>query len=282
MNDKILLGAVAYDPKVVTIWDGFREWFERSDLPFDYVLFSNYEQQVESHLAGQVNVSWNSPLAWIEAREAGERAGRRARAIAMRDTDQDLTSVIVVRSEAPIRSLSDLKGKRVAVGAADSPQATLIPLLTLAENGLVPGEDFETVFHDVLLGKHGDHIGGERDAARALMDAKVDAACMMDGNHLLFTRDGTIPAGKTRVLRQTEPFDHCNFTVFDPGPAALIERFTRLLLQMTYDDPAVRRLMDLEGLKAWKPARLTGYKLLEKAVRRFGTLNPWLAEMSSR
>jgi ABC-type phosphate/phosphonate transport system substrate-binding protein len=282
MNDKILLGAVAYDPKVVTIWDGFREWFERSDLPFDYVLFSNYEQQVESHLAGQVNVSWNSPLAWIEAKEAGERAGRRARAIAMRDTDQDLTSVIVVRSEASIRSLSDLKGKRVAVGAADSPQATLIPLLTLAENGLVPGEDFETVFHDVLLGKHGDHIGGERDAARALMDAKVDAACMMDGNHLLFTRDGTIPAGKTRVLRQTEPFDHCNFTVFDSGPAALIERFTRLLLQMTYDDPDVRRLMDLEGLKAWKPARLTGYKPLEKAVQRFGTLDGWLAEMSSR
>ena len=23
----VLLGAVAYDPKVVTIWDGFRRWF---------------------------------------------------------------------------------------------------------------------------------------------------------------------------------------------------------------------------------------------------------------
>src|SRR5262245_21586385 len=110
MNDKILLGAVAYDPKVVTIWDGFREWFERSDLPFDYVLFSNYEQQVESHLAGHVNVAWNSPLAWIEAKEAGERAGRRARAIAMRDTDQDLTSVIAVRADSALRSLSDLQG----------------------------------------------------------------------------------------------------------------------------------------------------------------------------
>jgi ABC-type phosphate/phosphonate transport system substrate-binding protein len=244
-------------------------------------LFSNYEQQVESHLAGQVNVAWNSPLAWIEAKEAGERAGHRARAIAMRDTDQDLLSVIVVRSEAPIRSPLDLKGKRVAVGAADSPQATLIPLLTLAESGLVPGQDFEIVFHDVLLGKHGDHIGGERDAARALMDGKADAACMMDGNHLLFTREGTIPAGKTRVLRKTDLFDHCNFTVFETGPAALIERFTRLLLDMKYDDPDVRPLMDLEGLKAWKPARLTGYRPLEKAVTRFGTLDRWLGEMSA-
>ena len=110
MNEQILMGAVAYDPKVVTIWDGFRAWFDRHDLPFDYVLFSNYEQQVESHLAGQLNVAWNSPLAWIESKEAGERSGRRARALAMRDTDQDLTSVIVVRSDSPLRTPSDLKG----------------------------------------------------------------------------------------------------------------------------------------------------------------------------
>jgi phosphonate transport system substrate-binding protein len=205
MNDKILLGAVAYDPKVVTIWDGFRDWFERHDLPFDYVLFSNYEQQVESHLAGQVNVAWNSPLAWIESKEAGERSGRRARALAMRDTDQDLTSVIVVRSDSSLRTPSDLKGKRVAVGAADSPQATLIPLLALLETGLTPEKDFEVVTNDVLVGKHGDHIGGERDAARALVEGKVDAACMIDGNHLLFTREGTAPAGKTRVLLQSDP-----------------------------------------------------------------------------
>jgi len=282
MNDKILLGAVAYDPKVVTIWDGFRDWFERHDLPFDYVLFSNYEQQVESHLAGQVNVAWNSPLAWIEAKEAGERAGRRARAIAMRDTDQDLTSVIVVRSDSPFRTPSDLKGKRVAVGAADSPQATLIPLLALQETGLTPEKDFEVVMNDVLVGKHGDHIGGERDAARALIEGKVDAACMIDGNHLLFTREGTVPAGKTRVLLQTESYDHCNFTVFEKGSPASMERFTRLLLEMNYEDPVVRPLMDLEGLKEWRPARLTGYRLLEKAVARFGTLDRWLAEIPAR
>jgi ABC-type phosphate/phosphonate transport system substrate-binding protein len=282
MSDKILLGAVAYDPKVVTIWDGFRVWFERHDLPFDYVLFSNYEQQVESHLAGQVNVAWNSPLAWIEAKEAGERKGRRARPLAMRDTDQDLTSIIAVRSDASIGKPADLKGKRVAVGAADSPQATLIPLLLLAESGLTPGQDFEIVFHDVLLGKHGDHIGGERDAARALQEGKVDAACMMDGNHLLFIKEGILPSGATRVLAQTDPYDHCNFTAFETAPAPLVDRFTRLLLDMSYEDPSVRPLFDLEGLKTWKPARTTGYRLLEKAGVRFGTIDRWLDEIASR
>jgi len=43
----LLMGAVAYDPKVVTIWDGFRRWFTGAGLPFDYVLYSHYERQVE-------------------------------------------------------------------------------------------------------------------------------------------------------------------------------------------------------------------------------------------
>src|SRR5258705_13721483 len=114
MTSTFRLGAVAYDPKVVTIWEGFKGWFATRGFAFDYVLFSNYEAQVAAHFAGLVDVAWNSPLAWVESvRLAGER-GRRARAIAMRDTDRDLTSVILVRAESGLRSIEDLRGKRIA------------------------------------------------------------------------------------------------------------------------------------------------------------------------
>jgi ABC-type phosphate/phosphonate transport system substrate-binding protein len=268
---------VAYDPKVVTIWEGFKRAFAARGLAFDYLLYSNYESQVEGQLAGQTHVAWNSPLAWIEAERLARARGRSAHAIAMRDTDRDLTSVILVRSDSPIRGLSELRGKTVAVGAADSPQATLIPLLLLAEVGLKPGRDFSVLRHDVDVGKHGDHIGGERDAARALVTGKADAASVIDGNHLLFTREGTLPGGATRVLAQTPPYDHCNFTVLDGAPAGLIERFRALLLGMDYADAALRPLMDLEGLKAWMPGRVEGYAQLNRAVDAFGTIRNWLA-----
>lgn len=277
---RLVLGAVAYDPKVVTIWEGFQRWFTAQGLPFDFVLYSNYEAQVEGHLAGHCHVAWNSPLAWIEADRAARARGRTAAAIAMRDTDRDLTSLIVAREGSGARSLADLRGKVVAMGAADSPQATLIPLLHLAEAGLEPGRDVEIRRFDVLVGKHGDHIGGERDAARALMSGEVDAACMIDGNHLLFAREGVLPPGATRVLAQTAPYDHCNFTVLDGAPAELVERFRSLLLAMSYADPEVRPLMDMEGLKAWLPGRVEGYAQLERAVDRFDTLGPWLAEIA--
>ena len=264
--DILLLGAVAYDPKVVTIWEGFKAYFARHDLPFDYVLYSNYERQVEAHLAGHFHVAWNSPLAWVRTRRLAGSLGQNVQALAMRDTDQDLTSVIVVRTDSGIESVDDLRNKKVAVGAVDSPQATLLPLSHLRAQGLTPGADFQVMHNDLLGGKHGDHIGGEREAARALMSGDADAACMIDGNHLAFITEGTLPAGATRVVSQTAAYDHCNLTVGASAPSGPVERFHKLLMGMSYDDPEVRPLLDLEGLKAWREGRVEGYEALERAV----------------
>jgi ABC-type phosphate/phosphonate transport system substrate-binding protein len=268
-DDVLLMGAVAYDPKVVTIWQGFRRWFERQDLPFDFVLYSNYERQVEDLVAGRIHAAWNSPLAWVRARRLAAAAAVEVTALAMRDSDCDLTSVIAVRADSPIRSVEDLRGATVGTGALDSPQATLLTLDHLRNQGLGPGEVVIRRF-DVGVGLHGDHIGGERDAARALLAGEVDAACMIDGNHLLFANEGTILPGSTRVVTQTQRYDHCNMTTIDSAPPALVERFGALLLSMDYGDPEVRPLLDLEGLKQWRPGRVSGYGALERAVDALG------------
>lgn len=263
-----LLGAVAYDPKVVTIWDGFKAFFEENGLPFDYVLFHNYERQVAAHFAGVIDVAWNSPLAWVDSDKLAARTGRKARAVAMRDSDQDLTSLVVVRSDDPARVPADLLGRRIGVGAADSPQAAIIPLWSLEQAGL-PIDRATVVRHDLLLGKHGDHVGGERVAVQALLRGEVDAACIIDSNLLAFAADGTAPSGVLRVLHRTAPYDHCNFTVLDNVDPAALERFVTLLMGMSWDNPATRRLMDLEGLKAWRPGRTEGYAQLEAACPQF-------------
>jgi ABC-type phosphate/phosphonate transport system substrate-binding protein len=281
-QNTLLLGAVAYDPKVVDIWDGFRTYFEERGLGFDYVLYTNYERQVEALVRGHIDVAWNSPLAWLQSKRIAAKIGQRAEAICMRDTDRDLVSVIVTREGGPIRNIDDLKGRRVAVGAKDSPQATLIPLYHLAQNGLEPHRDFEVVLFDRLVGKHGDHIGGERDAARALLRGDCDAACLIDGNLLLFAQEGTLPAGSVRALVTTPEYDHCNFTVLESRMSTPVELFRELLLAMSYEDPNVRRLLDLEGLKRWLPGRTAGYELLSRAVDRFGYLDEFTSAVAAR
>src|SRR6202521_4346860 len=103
----LLLGAVAYDPKVVTIWDGFQQYFDERGLAFDYILYTNYESQVEAHFSGHIHVAWNSPLAWLQSERVAGALGRRAEAICMRDTDRDLTSVVITRTNDTVRTVAD-------------------------------------------------------------------------------------------------------------------------------------------------------------------------------
>jgi len=266
----LIMGAVGYDPKAVTIWEGFRRYFQQQSFSFDYVLYSNYERQVEALFDGTIHVAWNSPLAWVRSRRLARARGSAVRAIAMRDTDCGVTSVIAVRADSLIQSPADLRGKSVSVGALDSPQATLIPLSHLYNKGLTPKVHFGVHRHDLFVGKHGDHLGGERQAAETLMAGKADAACMIDSNYHLFLADGTLQPGSTRILTRTSSYDHCNMTAGRDAPRDLIERFRKLLLEMSYQDPEVRPLFDLEGLKAWKDGREDGYEALEAAVDLLG------------
>jgi len=260
------IGAVAYDPKVVTIWEGFLPYFVKHSVRIDYVLYSNYDAQVEANLSGEVDVAWNSPLAWVKSQIDSKGA---CLAIAMRDSDRDLTTKFIVRSNSRFTSLFDLKGKTIAVGASDSPQATLIPLNLVAESGLDPFLDCKVLYHNVMVGKHGDHVGGERDAAKALASGAADAACVLDANYGVFVNEGTLDPGTTRVLATTPAFDHCNFTVRASLPADRWKPFVDVLLGMSFQDSEVRAFMEMEGLKRWLPARTAGYTQLERAVERF-------------
>ena len=263
MITPIRVGAVIYDPKVVVIWDIIKDFFQAQGCPMDYVFYSNYGLLVDALLEGHVHIAWNSPLAWLDAQR---RTGGTCRAIAMRNTDRDRVTRLLVRADADLATLADLRGTTLATGARDSPQATLLPLHLLHTAGLEPERDFRVRRFDVALGKHGDHIGGERHALDSLLRGESAAAAVLDLNWATWSGDGSVPAGALRVLASTPPFDHCNFTVRDAFPRAEQDRWLAALFAMRYDNPAHREMMDLEGLRAWLPGRTSGYADLAAAT----------------
>src|SRR5580765_4342202 len=116
----ILVGAVIYDPKVAVIWDIIAAFFNAQACPMDCVFYTNYGLQVDALLAGHIDIAWNSPLAWVDAQR---RSGGKCRALAMRDTDRDRRTHLLVRADGGVRAAADLRGQVVALGALDSPQA---------------------------------------------------------------------------------------------------------------------------------------------------------------
>jgi ABC-type phosphate/phosphonate transport system substrate-binding protein len=259
MPRPLKVGAVMYDPKVSVIWEIIRDFFDAQQAPIDVQFYKTYEAQVDGLLDRAIDIAWNSPLAWVDAQR---RSGNFCRAIAMRDTDRDRVSYFVARRGGPVRSLADLNKRTIATGACDSPQATLIPLDRLRREGVTP----VVRRFDVLVGKHGDHIGGEREAFECLKHGDAAACAMLDLNWEGWIKDGTIDSNGFAIIGETDRFDHCVFTALQGLDRAAERQWLDALFAMRYDNPAHREMMDLEGLKAWLPGRTTGFGPLTAAV----------------
>jgi ABC-type phosphate/phosphonate transport system substrate-binding protein len=269
LSRTIWLGAVAYDPKAVTIWEAIKEYFVESRVPFDFVLFSNYEAQVEALFDRKIDIAWNTPVAYVRCEH---RLEGKSRTLAMRDTDVGFTSKFITRRDSGIRSLADLRGKRFAIGSRDSAQAAILPYHHLTHNGLVPGSDVEIVRFDTDLGKHGDTGTSELDVLRAVQSGAADAGAIGDAIYIQLMSGALTQLGEFRAFYTSPPFSHCNFTALPDIDPQLADSFTRTLLAMDYANPKHKRAMDLEGLKRWVPCNKDGYADLTEAMKTQGML----------
>jgi phosphonate transport system substrate-binding protein len=270
MDRPILVGAVAYDPRVVPIWEGMRDYFRELGPPIDYVLYSNYDRQVQALLDRQIDVAWNTNLAWVKVHR---RTGGRCRALALRDVDARFTSIFVARTDSGVAELADVRGKRLALGSADSGQAAILPVHFLEQAGVDPNRDCQLLRFDLDVGKHGDTGTSELEVLRALREGRADVGAIGDSTWIRQLAEGKVDANLIRPFWTSPGYCHCNFTVLEEFDQELGRRWTESLLAMRYDNPRWRELMDLEGLKRWIPAdpeTMTGYDVLFEAIERHG------------
>ncbi len=274
MSETIWVGTVAYDPKVVTIWEGMRRYFrEEAHLPIEVVLFQTYEAQVLALLAEpgeavpHIDIAWNTNLAYLQA---DEWSGHRCRPIAMRDTDLGWTTRIVAVTGGPVSSLADLHDRTLALGSRDSGHAAILPVHFLEQQGLREGRDYRTLRFNSDVGKHGDTGTSEVDVIRAVLDGRADAGAI--GNRFWDTlrRDRLVPEGALREIWSSPAYNHCMFTA-RPGLDLERERqFAEALSAMSYDNPAHRAILDAEGLQRWVAPHLDGYDALREAASEQG------------
>jgi len=259
----VLIGAVAYDPKVVTIWESMRDYFSGAGVPTDYVLFSNYEAQVDALFAKTIDIAWNTNVAYVRCEQ---RANGRCQVLAMRNTDLEFTTRLIARRDSGVTEPAGLRGKRLAIGSADSAQAAILPLRYLRDAGLDPERDLTLIRFDLDVGKHGDTGTSELEVLRVLHDGTADAGMIGHAVWLRELEQGTVNSALMHSVWTSPPYCHCNFTALPDFDAALAARWTQALLAMEYNDPRWRRLMDLEGLTAWLPGQKTGYEALTQAI----------------
>ena len=127
------VGAVVYHEKVRQIWDAFGDWFSEQGLTLEVRFFDAYADQVRALVLGELDTAWNTNLAYAHTLQLTDGG---AHAIAMRDTDLGWRSHIVARDDDGHHGLADLQGARVGFGDADSPQAHILPVHALLQEGV--------------------------------------------------------------------------------------------------------------------------------------------------
>lgn len=282
MSKSIWVGAVAYNPKVVTIWEGMRGYFhEEAHLPVEVVLFQSYEAQVIALLARpddalpHIDIAWNTNLAYLQADELSRHS---CRAVAMRDTDLGWMTKIVAVSGGPISTIADLKVRTLALGSRDSGHAAILPVYFLEQQGMHEGRDYRTLRFDSDVGKHGDTGTSEVEVVRAVLDGRADAGAIGSPFWNTVRSERLVPEGGLREVWSSPAYNHCMFTARPGLDPEQERRFVDALSAMSYDNPVHRSILDAEGLQRWLPPHLDGYAALRQAAAQQGFFNPLLAE----
>jgi phosphonate transport system substrate-binding protein len=266
----LLIGAVAYTPNVVTIWEGIRDYFADTEAEMDFILFSNYGRQVDALIDGTIDLAWNTNLAWVRT---VAQTGGECKAVATRDTDTVFQTLFVSRAGAGMTGLESLRGRRLALGSQDSAQAAILPVQFLADAG-IGAEDVEFVRYNSDVGKHGDTGRSELDAIRAVLAGEADAAAIGINTWEAIGRDELMP-GALEAFWTSPVYSHCNFTVLSSTAPERYEAWVDRLMQMDWEHPAHRPIMEMEGLRAWVPPQLDGYESLFRAVDEQGISPRW-------
>ena len=261
----VRVGAVAYHPRIITIWEAFLQHFEREGVSTDYILYSNYERLVQALLAGDVEVGWNTNTAFVALEQ---RLGGEARILGMRDIDAQFATLIVTRRGEAFGEAVDLAGKRLALGSRDSGHAAILPLHYLREEGLDAGSQCELMRFDTDLGKHGDTGDSELRVIRAVAEGAADAGALGEPTLAAFRAERVPAVAELEVAWRSPTYYHCNFTAMPSLDDTLAQRWEEALMAMSYDDQRMRQAMDLEGVKRWLPGDRTGYESLAMAMSR--------------
>lgn len=254
----IRIGAVAYDPKVVAIWEIIKEYAHQQHYPLDYILFSNYETQVEALCSGVIDFAWNTNVAWIRTKHQRPDAT----AILMRDTDRDFTSVFIAKT-GRFNSLNDLHGQRIGFGSCDSAQAYILPAYALKEHGI---NDYTMLRIDSDVGKHGDTGRSEYDVLEKLKNNECDAISIATSTWLRMVESGLVGTNYAPFWK-SQGYSHCNFTTLTPS--SCYNDFIEFMTSMPYERYDIKQMMEMEALTQWirvEEYELNGYHKLQQAM----------------
>lgn len=236
------------------------KYLERTlSMKVEFTPVNDYPAAVEALVNKQVDVVWFGGFTHVQAQL---RSGGKIIPIAQREEDTQFRSVFITQVNSGIKSLADLKGKQVSFGSQSSTSGHLMPRSFLLEAKIDPEKDFKRIAYS-----------GAHDATIAsVVGGRVDAAALDITVWRKFVDEKKVDTTKVNVFYTTPPYYNYNWSVHADMPAALRERLTRALLDLSMSNAEGKEILTLNRATKYIATRAENYKGLEVAGRSAGLI----------
>ncbi|MEL6320564.1 MAG: phosphate/phosphite/phosphonate ABC transporter substrate-binding protein [Cyanobacteria bacterium J06626_14] len=191
---------------------------ETLDKEIELVVTTDYSSMIEAASNGRLDLAYFGPLSYVLARTKSDIEPFAAR---LKGGATTYTSIIIGNAEAGVDEFSDIEGTTVAFGDPASTSSRLFPELTLAEEGLKAGENYEPAF-----------LGAHDAVALAVQNGNAQAGGLSRPIFDSLVEEGVIDPTQVIVIAESEPIPQYPWTMRSDLDAGLKDEIRSAFLSL--------------------------------------------------
>ncbi|MFR4286782.1 MAG: phosphate/phosphite/phosphonate ABC transporter substrate-binding protein [Enterococcus italicus] len=248
----------------------FAEYLSKKlDRDVEVTLATDYSTIVEAMASGQVDIGIMPPAAYVQAKDMGAAEAILTSELGKYDEETglplegELTSTfkgeILVKSDSSIKTLSDLRGKKIAALSPNSASGYIYPVAELKDAGIDPTTQSTITTVNDIPSEITSVLNGQMNAAFVFQGARNVFASSFPDNDLfedlrvLYLTEGDIPNDAIAVQPSMDE--------------TLKEEVKQVFLNMTDDDEGAEA-MAIWGHKGYQEAADSAYDTIRSYTKK--------------
>ena len=250
--DKLIVALIPDENAATVIQDnqGLKDYLtEAFDKEIELVVTTDYSSMIEAARNDRLDLAYFGPLSYVLAKAVSDIEPFAAR---IKGGTKTYNSCIIGNTKKGVTSFDDIKGTTFALGDPASTSSRLFPELTLAENGLTKGKDFQGVF-----------LGSHDAVALAVQNGNAQAGGMACPILKSLKKKGVIDPSKVTTIAKSSPIPQYPWTMRSTLSPELKEK-----IRVTF--------LDLDSDKVLKPFNADGFASITDSdydgIRKAGKL----------
>ncbi|HOX13392.1 MAG TPA: phosphate/phosphite/phosphonate ABC transporter substrate-binding protein [Spirochaetia bacterium] len=230
---------------------------------------TDYNALIEGMAAGQIHVGLLATTAYVMAADEGfAEAILKSTRYDVDDNgnllkDKPLVSgykaQLVAGADSGIKSVKDLKGKKIAIASFTSTSGFVWPANLLADNGLDPEKDVTWM-----------NVGGHDNAITAVFNGQADAAFTFKDARTLFSKEAFYPdlMKKVVLISNTSEIPNDTISVIPNLDPKLKEAIRMAFINMVKDPKGLEIMRKIYNHEGYAPAKDSDYDLVRTYLAR--------------